>query len=120
VTAASVGHVVPDGTFRCEACGALDLHIERGWAPPCPGGAHRCRYCQTSIYEHTWQDGQREWLHHGSEVPECPVTRAAPVIGKVREADSGACGDPECHVLHADPSNPIHPPWYVDSRGGTP
>lgn len=22
----------------------------------------------------------------------------------------GACGDPECHVLHADPANPIHPP----------
>lgn len=30
--------------------------------------------------------------------------------------ESGPCGDPECHVLHADPANPIHPPWYVDSR----
>lgn len=29
---------------------------------------------------------------------------------------SGSCGDPECHVLHDDPQNPIHPPWYKDSR----
>lgn len=32
------------------------------------------------------------------------------------EPEPGACGDPECHVLHADPLNPIHPPDYVDSR----
>lgn len=32
------------------------------------------------------------------------------------EPEPGACGDPECYVLHADPANPIHPPWYVDSR----
>lgn len=31
--------------------------------------------------------------------------------------EPGACGDPECHVLHTDPSNPIHPPFYRDSRG---
>ena len=31
-------------------------------------------------------------------------------------SEPGSCGDPECHVLHADPSNPIHPPFYVDSR----
>lgn len=34
------------------------------------------------------------------------------------EPEPGACGDPECHVLHADPANPIHPPWYRDSRLG--
>lgn len=34
--------------------------------------------------------------------------------------EPGACGDPACHVLHADPSNPIHPPWYVDSRESQP
>lgn len=28
----------------------------------------------------------------------------------------GPCGDLECHVLHADPANPIHPPFYTDSR----
>lgn len=27
--------------------------------------------------------------------------------------EPGACGDPDCHVLHADPANPIHPPWYT-------
>lgn len=32
------------------------------------------------------------------------------------EPEPGPCGDPECHVLHADPANPIHPPFYVDSR----
>lgn len=26
--------------------------------------------------------------------------------------EPGACGDPDCHVLHADPANPIHPPWW--------
>jgi sugar (pentulose or hexulose) kinase len=31
-------------------------------------------------------------------------------------AAAGACGDPKCYVLHGDPANPIHPPWYVDSR----
>lgn len=31
----------------------------------------------------------------------------------------GACGDPECHVLHDDPAKPVHPPWYVDSRTTT-
>lgn len=30
--------------------------------------------------------------------------------------EPGACGDPQCHVLHADPANPIHPPFYTDSR----
>ncbi len=30
--------------------------------------------------------------------------------------EPGPCGDPECNVLHDDPANPIHPPWYVDSR----
>lgn len=33
-----------------------------------------------------------------------------------RTPEPGACGDPECYVLHADPNNPIHPPFYVDSR----
>lgn len=33
-----------------------------------------------------------------------------------RASEPGSCGDPECHVLHDDPSNPIHPPFYVDSR----
>lgn len=28
------------------------------------------------------------------------------------EVEPGACGDPECPVLHADPANPIHPPSY--------
>lgn len=32
----------------------------------------------------------------------------------------GPCGDPECQVLHADPEEPIHPPWYVDSRAPEP
>lgn len=24
----------------------------------------------------------------------------------------GACADPACPVLHADPANPVHPPFY--------
>jgi hypothetical protein len=30
--------------------------------------------------------------------------------------EPGACSDPECPVLHADPANPIHPPSYVPSN----
>lgn len=29
------------------------------------------------------------------------------------EPVAGACADPSCPVLHADPANPIHPPDYV-------
>lgn len=32
------------------------------------------------------------------------------------QPEPGACGDPACPVLHADPTNPVHPPGYVDSR----
>ena len=39
---------------------------------------------------------------------------------KETEPVPGACGDPECHVLHADRVNPIHPPDYVDSRRPAP
>lgn len=28
---------------------------------------------------------------------------------------AGPCGDPACHVLHNDPANPIHPPFYEPS-----
>lgn len=41
------------------------------------------------------------------------------IVLRAVDADAiepGACGDPECHVLHADPANPIHPPFYKDSR----
>lgn len=34
----------------------------------------------------------------------------------VARPEVGACGDPECYVLHSDRANPIHPPFYVDSR----
>lgn len=31
--------------------------------------------------------------------------------------EPGACGDPGCYVLHADPSRPIHPPDYEPKAG---
>lgn len=30
-----------------------------------------------------------------------------------RPTEPGACGDPSCPVLHADPAHPIHPPDYI-------
>lgn len=57
-----------------------------------------------------------------------PLAAAIDTVRRVIEADeddsepspalpdSGACGDPACLVLHDDSANPIHPPWYVDSR----
>ena len=35
---------------------------------------------------------------------------------RVRKIEPGACGDPKCPVLHANPRKPIHPPWWIDSR----
>lgn len=32
--------------------------------------------------------------------------------------EPGACGDPDCNVLHADPANPIHPPSPFDHVPG--
>ena len=32
--------------------------------------------------------------------------------GRTPSPEPGACADPSCPVLHADPANPIHPPFY--------
>jgi hypothetical protein len=42
-------------------------------------------------------DGKHGYLH-------------TPTCGCVDKVVPGACGDPSCPVLHADPANPIHPP----------
>lgn len=32
--------------------------------------------------------------------------------GTTPQIEAGACTDPSCPVLHADPANPVHPPFY--------
>jgi len=70
-------------------------------------------------------DGRTECLTCGKWIFEIthsckgvPVTEAAKARASrwVQAPEPGACGDPKCYVLHDDPANPIHPPWYVDSR----
>jgi hypothetical protein len=43
--------------------------------------------------------------------PVCGFYRDTPnhVHGCNPRPDPGACGDPECYVLHRDPAHPIHP-----------
>jgi hypothetical protein len=39
-------------------------------------------------------------------------SRPGDICRKCLEPKPGACADPSCPVLHADPANPIHPPFY--------
>lgn len=55
----------------------------------------------------------------------CPihrVTNCSPMLngcsyGRQPAPEPGACSDSVCSVLHADPSNPLHPPDYTASVG---
>lgn len=51
------------------------------------------------------------WFLYGTGLCPCPLHPS-----DILPMTPGSCGDPECPVLHDDPANPIHPPWYVDSR----
>lgn len=62
------------------------------------------------------------WSHYPSGEVEHPLSDHLWSIAAVYlhpeppTPEPGACADPACPVLHADPANPIHPPGYVDSR----
>jgi hypothetical protein len=52
-------------------------------------------------------DEQRRRLLTGGLTPE-----PGSAVTAKGDSEPGACEDPSCPVLHADPANPIHPPFY--------
>lgn len=73
--------------------------------------------CREETVEDYWCAGSGSWSMCPEPCDKGPhEPRSRQVFMHRLEPTPGACGDPECHVLHADTLHPIHPPDYVDSR----